>query len=482
MNLRGLIFTLFIGGSLLLSRGIVHAEYPADLYLSKWQVCQSSAECTISKDPCRNYVGVNKKYFKEYTSWSEKGHWHCRFLGDKGVSKDTPVLCLNNKCHVEMLTETQTAPSSLVAETKKGLTWGLLSHSDELGIDRVGCYGRPRIDGSSDGQACDPYQGDTSCSIALPILCLKAEHLPRPNYAVTGKGHAMSVEYYNGWTGGHIGLTQPVRGDMLTSVEAADKMCAAALGNGYRMAEHHDGKYVIGMSANKYYGETWPSESQLSYGGWHWYAYGNIHDDKRFWVYINDQQQGNCWDNTTIPAAKLIDSRAPFDQNAAKTATPVELLKIARTDDTDAMTAFSAEPFQGVKREAVKILRTKYPDADFGHDKDQPYMHIFRHTMREFVIYRWNKTGNWQKPLTVQGPDRGGLSVRYYIKRGRWEGALMVPYSGTSDLHVFRETHVVKNSEDGNWHLWAEILTPPVDAPEEVKNNLVKLFHNWEKY
>ena len=117
----------------------------------------------------------------------------------------------------------------------------------------------------------------------------------------------MLVEYYNGWTGGHIGLTQLVRGDTLTGVQAAHELCEAELGVGYRMAEHHDGKYVIGMDENNYYGETWPSGSQLSQGGWHWYAYGNIRGDKRFWVYINDQRQGNCWDKVTAPVAKPTD-------------------------------------------------------------------------------------------------------------------------------------------------------------------------------
>jgi hypothetical protein len=349
----------------------------------------------------------------------------------------------------------ESGPSPFVAK-KKGLTWGLVSHIDELGVDRVGCSGKPRVDGSSDGQACDPYQGDTSCSTALPILCLKAANLPRPNYAVAGKEYAMPVEYYNGWTGGQIGITQPVRGDQLTSVETANELCKAALGEGFRMAEHHDGKYVIGMNEKNYYGKTWPAESRLLPGGWHWYAYGTIHGGTRFWVYINDQQQGNCWNTATS--------------------------KSARIDTVDSIMAFSAEPFQGVRREAVKILRTKFSDADFEYDQDQPSPLVFRRTMREFVIYRLNKTGDWQKPMTIQGPDRGGLSVRYYIKRGTWEGALEVPSSGTIDHHVFRETHIVKNSEDGNWHLWAEILTPLVDAPEEVKNNLDKLFNNWEKY
>jgi hypothetical protein len=205
------------------------------------------------------------------------------------------------------LTACVSSPSQPDEKTKKGLTWGLVSHNDEFGIDRVGCYGTPRVDGTSDGQPCNPYQGDTSCSTALPILCLKAEGLPRPRYAVTGRGYAMPVEYYHGWTGGHIGLTRPVRGDTLTGVEAAHALCEAEFGAGYRMAEHHDGKYVTDMGENKYYGDTWPPASQVSPGGWHWYAYGNITGHTRFWVHINDQRLGNCWDKVTTSVPALTD-------------------------------------------------------------------------------------------------------------------------------------------------------------------------------
>jgi hypothetical protein len=142
----------------------------------------------------------------------------------------------------------------------------------------------------------------------------------------------------------------------------------------------------------------------------------------------------------------------------------------------------AGESFIDLEQEATKILRAKYPDAELTKDKDSPDLRVFAKNTRGFVITRLNKVGNWQKPMNAQGPDRGGIGVRFYIKKGKWEGALEVPYNGTSDLHVFRETHVVKNSEDGNWHLWAEILTPPVDAPEEVKNNLVRLFNDFEKY
>lgn len=197
-------------------------------------------------------------------------------------------------------TRTSPLPSRAASPTvnqntgKHGMTWGKVAHYDEFGIDLVGCHGQPRLDGTSDGPACDPYQGDTRCSVALPILCLNPENLPRPNYAVSGTGYSMVVEYYYGWAGGHIGLTLPILGTKLTGVEAANSMCVAALGPGYRMAEHHDGKYVIGMGTDQYYGDTWPPQSQLNSGGWNWYAYGNLPGDTRFWVNINDQP-GNCW-------------------------------------------------------------------------------------------------------------------------------------------------------------------------------------------
>jgi hypothetical protein len=102
MNLRGLKFALLISGFLFIGQCIVHAEYQADF--SKWHTCDSSEDCAISKDPCENYVGVNRNYLKEYTSWSEKELWHCRALADKLISQDTRMVCLDSVCQVGRLT------------------------------------------------------------------------------------------------------------------------------------------------------------------------------------------------------------------------------------------------------------------------------------------------------------------------------------------------------------------------------------------
>jgi hypothetical protein len=154
----------------------------------------------------------------------------------------------------------------------------------------------PPLEGAGCG-SCDPYQGDTSCSTSLPILCIKPANLRRLSYAVTGSGHAMPPEYYRGWTGGYIGLTSPVAGTSLTSLAAANTLCANTFGSGYRMAEHHDGRWISGMGLSQYFGLTWPAPSQTQAGGWDWYAYGSISGSTRFWVYINDQA-GNCWNST----------------------------------------------------------------------------------------------------------------------------------------------------------------------------------------
>jgi hypothetical protein len=183
------------------------------------------------------------------------------------------------------------------SNNQMGMSWGFGSRDAQLEITHVGCHGRPRLDGSEDGPACDPYVGDTSCTAVLPILCLKESDLPRPNYAVDKSGGSMPPAFYRGWSGGVAGLSEPIAGTGLSSLEMANDVCAATLGDGFRMAEFHDGQYVVDMGTDQFFGATWPSAENRLAGGWGWFTYGDISEDTRFWVYINDQQ-ANCWDGT----------------------------------------------------------------------------------------------------------------------------------------------------------------------------------------
>ena len=132
-----------------------------------------------------------------------------------------------------------------------GMTWKKHEHDDATGTDRVGCGD------------CDPYYGDTVCSTELPVLCLKVDGAPDPG---------VGSDYYDGWAAGHIAPTLPIRGDQLTSSADGDALCQTHFGPGWAMAEFHDGG-----------------------GGWNWNAYGDIDDATTYWVYIDDQADGNCW-------------------------------------------------------------------------------------------------------------------------------------------------------------------------------------------
>ena len=42
---------------------------------------------------------------------------------------------------------------------------------------------------------------------------------------MVGTSHAMPVEFYNGWSGGDIMLTNPIKGIKLTGASDGDKYC-----------------------------------------------------------------------------------------------------------------------------------------------------------------------------------------------------------------------------------------------------------------
>lgn len=138
----------------------------------------------------------------------------------------------------------------------KALTWSKIRHDSKYGVDLVGTTGG------------NPYSGDTLLTKKLPILAIKKENLPRPPYQIPPQG-----SFYYGWTRGRIKLTPPIYGFEITSLAQANKYCEETCGQGYRMAEFHDGN-----------------------GGWNWFAYGNISNKSRFWLHINDQK-ANPWNH-----------------------------------------------------------------------------------------------------------------------------------------------------------------------------------------
>ncbi len=100
------------------------------------------------------------------------------------------------------------------------MTWGvkpkpeLGAGAEDVGnIVHVGCDGYPRRNTTDNNGKCKVWTGDTPCTECLPIVCLKPENLPRPNYGVSCHGYSIPHgAYYCSWSGGHVGLTRPVQG------------------------------------------------------------------------------------------------------------------------------------------------------------------------------------------------------------------------------------------------------------------------------
>jgi len=169
----------------------------------------------------------------------------------------------------------------LKAENGFGMTFGNNTNaSTGDGVVFVTCHGLPRTASGS----CNAYTGDTSCETTLPLLCLNVDGRPRPAGLIVpskGASAAMSSEFYAGWAAGRVAATAPLAGTDLISAENAGEICRVEFGNGWRMAEFHDG--LIDTAGNR--------------GGWAWYANGRLDTSTRYWVRNNDTA-ANCWDGT----------------------------------------------------------------------------------------------------------------------------------------------------------------------------------------
>ena len=147
---------------------------------------------------------------------------------------------------------------------KKGLTWGMYPADTVTGTTTVSCQATP-------GAACDPYNGDTPGTAALPVLCFRPMNLP---YPVPNTGASSNASY---WSGGVVATTPAVSpiSKGWTTRSQVSAYCASEFGPGWVVAEHH-------MGGNQ---------------GWKFGAYGNVGQPgvSRFWVDVNDQANGNVW-------------------------------------------------------------------------------------------------------------------------------------------------------------------------------------------
>lgn len=190
----------------------------------------------------------------------------------------------------------------IMAEEGKGMTWGYRGehifpnnkHNVYVGCNSTTVW--------APGQTkCDAYKGETSCTKKRHILCMKeVGNIKRPPYVVGGQAHSMPKEFYWGWSPRKIKLGPKKKGIHLTSLAVANNFC----GNGWRMAEFHDGYWIAGMGSDHHHKNSSPqwNLANAKSGGWAYYArfQGNNNrlnklKNKRFWVHSNTTK-ANCWD------------------------------------------------------------------------------------------------------------------------------------------------------------------------------------------
>jgi len=145
---------------------------------------------------------------------------------------------------------------------------------------------------------CNPFEGDQPCNKSLPILCISSQKtITRPFYNIQAQYTPFAVldgGYYDGWTGGVLTVTLPVRGSDITSYSVGDNLCKGYFGNNSKFAKFDQGHYMPFM--NEAPQKTWSmwDWGKTKVGGWNFWGYFNHHYRGRAWVWVDNQPSGNC--------------------------------------------------------------------------------------------------------------------------------------------------------------------------------------------
>ena len=174
---------------------------------------------------------------------------------------------------------------------KRGLTFAMMDNDTATGTTKFGCKGMPGTD-LPNNTMCGAFYGDTYCFRKRPVLCINKQNINRPAYSFS------EPESQNGWTGAVLRISPPVMGCSFKSQKHADNYCRKLYGCGFRMADYHDGRYMVGMNGTDYSNFTWNWGSTYK-GYWAFWAFVVNHPMTmfRYWVTHNDVWGANphCW-------------------------------------------------------------------------------------------------------------------------------------------------------------------------------------------
>jgi hypothetical protein len=101
------------------------------------------------------------------------------------------------------------------------------------------------------------------------------------------------------------------------------------------------------------------------------------------------------------------------------------------------------------------LFRQYYPNATGYLLKDKLH---FEYNTRAFLIHLPNRTGAWQDPAEERGPDRGGILCDLELRKGRYEGAAVVPQ--TFDQRYFKVLLMAPYSPKRDANLYTRLSYP----------------------
>lgn len=171
---------------------------------------------------------------------------------------------------------------------KKGLTFQATVWPEERNsyVGRMSCNG------------CNPQEGDTSCTEILPITCIiHHKKLDRPFYKFYPTFTSLNnpdKSFYEGWTGGVIALTDPIRGLEIDSYITGTKLCQNYFGHDAKMATFTDGYYMDYMNGPSISIEKTWDWSKTKRGEYNFWGYFNHDHIGKSWVWAQTTPNGNC--------------------------------------------------------------------------------------------------------------------------------------------------------------------------------------------
>jgi hypothetical protein len=159
---------------------------------------------------------------------------------------------------------------------RHGMTFGLQAPVGDT--VSASCLALPAPQDRPRDGGCDAERGDTACSRALPVLCIKEPERRARTPAVVDANSGRLTPPPVG-EGPQLGASPALRGDSLASQQSGTQACVRALGSGWRMVSYQDS--VAWTTAPHRH----TSLAQAT---------------GRFWVAVGEAP-GNCW-NVPPPA------------------------------------------------------------------------------------------------------------------------------------------------------------------------------------